>query len=95
MFPEICRAFGPNPFRRTNVLEQAVFDTVPADIALPSLSAQTMPDRVEAARTSLTVAYGLSVPDDALPSETLPFEIVAIPPSTPRRAGTLAGIYEK
>lgn len=89
---DVCNVFGFDPLMPTTWFEKASFGALPSDLQLPRGIAR----KPETARLSLPVAYGLSVPREALPVEIPPGDIEPLGPMTPRPpSSSLAGIYEK
>ncbi|MEP7123018.1 MAG: hypothetical protein ABJE95_18970 [Byssovorax sp.] len=89
---DACSALRFDPFNQSNNFAPIIFKRLPGDLQqIKNTSAAH-----QSARLSLTVAYGLSVINDALPSERLPGEMIPVEKLPPRRGPTtLAGIYDK
>ncbi len=92
MNPHASRALQFNPFVPNTFFTPIVFHRPPVDLQQIK---STDADRSNA-RISLTVAYGLSVLDDILPSERQPAEIIPVEKLPPRRRpAMLGGDYDK
>lgn len=93
---DVCNVFRFDPRRPSHQFEPIVFNSIPSDLVVVFPSSLTPKQAAQSTRVSLSVAYGLSVPEDTLPSEMQPNQIEPIPPRERTwSAQTLAGIYEK